>query len=549
MSADFIVQCRNKVQIPYPAIMKSKLILALAVLVPLADIPRTFAQTTAFNYQGRLKDANGPANGIYDLRFGIHDAEKAGVQQGITLTNNLTSVSNGLFSVTLDFGNQFTGANRWLEIGVRSNGSGVFVALEPRQPLTSVPYAIYSANSANANSASSIVAANITGSLAVTQLPGVVVTNGASSLTLSGRFIGNGIALTNVDLRNVYSSGAIQWGNSPLTFATASTIAAGNAPHGLAVNDLNGDGRPDLACANSGDNTVTVLTNNGSGQYAAATTNSVGNNPSGVTAVDINGDDKVDLISANADAGTLTVLTNDGQGHFNFATTLTVGLVPHAVLATDVNKDGAVDLISANAGENTLTVMTNNGWGGFAEAAKPGVGNQPYAIVAADVNEDGWMDLISANFADSTLTVLTNNTQCGFTFAASSSVGSHPYSIATADLNGDGRVDVVSADASANTLTVLTNHGHSGFTWAATVSTGITPIAVAATDVNRDGWIDLISANNHDNTLSVFTNDHGHSWGIASPMRLAPVRGPWLGQTSMETAEWIWQALMPAPIP
>lgn len=110
-----------------------------------------FAQGTAFTYQGRLNDGANSATGIYDLRFAIYDAAGAGAQQGNTLTNSAAAVSNGLFTVTLDFGaGVFTGLARWLEIGVRTNGSvSAYTTLGPRQPLTPTPYAIFSATSSN----------------------------------------------------------------------------------------------------------------------------------------------------------------------------------------------------------------------------------------------------------------------------------------------------------------------------------------------------------------------------------------------------------------
>jgi hypothetical protein len=75
---------------------------------------------------------------ICDLRFTIYDSSANGNQIGNLLTNTATAVSNGLFTVTLDFGNQFPGAGRWLEIGVRTNGSAsAYTTLSPRQPLTS----------------------------------------------------------------------------------------------------------------------------------------------------------------------------------------------------------------------------------------------------------------------------------------------------------------------------------------------------------------------------------------------------------------------------
>jgi hypothetical protein len=105
----------------------------------------TLAQGTAFSYQGRLNDGANNADGIYDVRFAIYDALTLGTQQGPILTNSATAVSNGLFTATLDFGNQFPGADRWLEIGVRTNGGGGFVTLSPRQQITATPYAMRAA--------------------------------------------------------------------------------------------------------------------------------------------------------------------------------------------------------------------------------------------------------------------------------------------------------------------------------------------------------------------------------------------------------------------
>jgi len=98
------------------------------------------------------------------------------------------------------------------------------------------------------------------------------------------------------------------------------------------------------------------------------------------------------LISANYNANTLTVLTNNGSGGFGLASSPGVGLNPISVTAADVNGDGKVDLISANANANSLTVLTNNGSGGFVLSSSPGVGNSPRSIAAADVNGTaGWI--------------------------------------------------------------------------------------------------------------------------------------------------------------
>lgn len=98
----------------------------------------------AFTYQGRLLMDGNPVNGNCDFQFSLWDAESGGTQIGSTQTKANVGVSNGLFSVALDFGGgRFTGDARWLAISVRyPAGSGSYQALTPRQPLTAVPYAL-----------------------------------------------------------------------------------------------------------------------------------------------------------------------------------------------------------------------------------------------------------------------------------------------------------------------------------------------------------------------------------------------------------------------
>lgn len=120
------------------------------VALVLAWVGGAFAQTTAFTYQGRLTDGATPANGTYDLQFKLFDTPtvETGTQQGLTITNPGVQVTAGIFTVTLDFSaNVFTGAARYLEIGVRPAGSSnSYTVLSPRQPITSTPYAIQTLN-------------------------------------------------------------------------------------------------------------------------------------------------------------------------------------------------------------------------------------------------------------------------------------------------------------------------------------------------------------------------------------------------------------------
>jgi hypothetical protein len=106
-----------------------------------------FAQTTKFTYQGSLKDGASPANGNYDFEFVLYDALTGGNQDGATLSRPGVTVTNGIFAVKLDFGNQFPGTARYLEIHVRLTGQPGFTPLTPRQSVSSAPYNVKSLNS------------------------------------------------------------------------------------------------------------------------------------------------------------------------------------------------------------------------------------------------------------------------------------------------------------------------------------------------------------------------------------------------------------------
>jgi YVTN family beta-propeller protein len=187
---------------------KGACLIALALLSTLDLQPSTFAQGTAFSYQGRLNDGGSPATGIYDLRFTVCDALTSGNVVAGPKTNSATGITNGLFAVILDFGSGvFTGSNRWVEIAARTNGAAAFTTLAPRQPIQPVPYAIM-ANSAS-NLLGNLPAGQLSGTIPLAQLPGAVVTNNnVTSVTLNGAFTGSGANLTSLNANNL-SSGTV----------------------------------------------------------------------------------------------------------------------------------------------------------------------------------------------------------------------------------------------------------------------------------------------------------------------------------------------------
>ncbi len=199
--------------------------LSLASLSVLAGALCSLASTasaqpvgTEFTYQGSLADAGLPAAGLHDLRFRLYGAAVGGSQVGATLCADDVLLAQGRFSVALDFGAQFAGQQRFLEIDVRADtGLGCgdptgFVILNPRQPLTAAPNSLFALNAATATSATSATqlngqtasfyqnAANLTGgTIPDARLSGVY--SGVLSLSnagnaFTGAFSGSGAGLT-----------------------------------------------------------------------------------------------------------------------------------------------------------------------------------------------------------------------------------------------------------------------------------------------------------------------------------------------------------------
>jgi len=158
------------------------------------------AQGTAFTYQGRLETNGMPVNGTVGLRPTLWDASTGGnLIAGNSPSDFLATVTNGLFTATLNFGGAaFNGQPRWLQWEVNP-GSGPFTTLSPRQPVTPTPYAM--------------IAGNVSGVIANSSLPASPTVAGTVS---AGSFVGSGAGLTDLNA-------------SQLTSGTVPAAALGNA--------------------------------------------------------------------------------------------------------------------------------------------------------------------------------------------------------------------------------------------------------------------------------------------------------------------------------
>ncbi|MEW6278092.1 MAG: FG-GAP-like repeat-containing protein, partial [Candidatus Eremiobacterota bacterium] len=299
----------------------------------------------------------------------------------------------------------------------------------------------------------------------------------------------------------------------------------------IAVGDLNGDSRPDVATSNvNGSNTVnsvSVLLGDGTGALAPAAGSPIavgGIRPVAVATADFNGDGRTDLVTANQNSRDASVLLGDGMGGFTVNRT-PAGDSPRAVAAGDFDGDGRTDLATANFNSNNVSVLPGDGAGGFGAVT---LGARPLSVALADLNGDGRTDAAIANFNDSTVSVLLSDGAGGFNAAAGSPLGlgagAGPAAVASGDFNGDGRADLATANFSANTVSVLLGAGTGAFAPAtgSPVPVGAGPQSLATGDLDGDGRLDLVTANSFSANVTVLLGDGagGFAPGPGSPLGL-----------------------------
>jgi hypothetical protein len=302
----------------------------------------------------------------------------------------------------------------------------------------------------------------------------------------------------------------------------------GSGPFFLAIGDLDGDGKPDIAVANFNDNSLSVLRNTstigaiGASSFAAKIDFATGNSPTKVAIGDIDADGKADLVVANYLSNTISVLRNTSTaGNISFAAKVdfATGANPEFPAIGDIDGDGKPDVVVDNVGSNTISVLRNTSTSGsisFATKADFTTGSNPRELAVIDVDGDGKLDVAVANVSSNNISVLRNTSTSGTTtFAAKLdfATGDGPFALVATDADGDGKPDLAVTNAFSSTVSVLRNISTAGsisFAAKTDFATGTggrgTPQGIAAGDADADGKPDLIVSNASANTISVLRN-------------------------------------------
>ena len=309
---------------------------------------------------------------------------------------------------------------------------------------------------------------------------------------------------------------AILLGNGDGTFQAATLVNANGFPRLAIVNDFNGDGKPDLAVANSNCSFVTcppgsvsILLGDGHGGFGAARTDlATDTDPTYLALADFNGDGKLDMVVSTQVNNDVNVFLGNGNGTFQNFTTYPVGMGPGFILATDLNGDGSSDLAVVAVCDNdptcqhsAVSILLGKGDGTFSPSVQYRTGKFSDAIVSGDFNGDGKVDIATSN--SGTVSVLLGNGDGTFRAQKVIAIPNGLGSLVAGDFNRDGKLDLAGTENTPGLVAILLGNGDGTFQSPMTFQTGQTPYGLVTVDFNDDGILDLATANGNPFNISV----------------------------------------------
>jgi uncharacterized repeat protein (TIGR01451 family) len=196
--------------------------------------------------------------------------------------------------------------------------------------------------------------------------------------------------------------------------ALTDSLVLGN----LASGDFNGDGKSDVVAKVSGsggcgDAKLYVFQGDGAGHFAAPVVSAFAGSAFEMLPFDFNGDGRDDLAVADTCNKKVDVLLSDGAGGFTPAGEFSAGPLPRGLALGDFNGDGRADLAvssgDTSAADNQLAVLTGDGVGGFSAPFTLFSGRFPSELATGDFDGDGRDDIAATGITLSNVAVFLNS--------------------------------------------------------------------------------------------------------------------------------------------
>ncbi|MEP6955797.1 MAG: VCBS repeat-containing protein [Chthoniobacterales bacterium] len=303
------------------------------------------------------------------------------------------------------------------------------------------------------------------------------------------------------------------------------TLPAVSEATGLNVADLNGDGSPDIVLLSGETASVSILLAQAGSEFTVSKPIEVpaGASASGLALGDLNEDGKIDIAVSHHDTDEIWIFFGQGDGTFAAPDKVRVPVTKahcHAIVAADFNRDRHLDLVLAESSDNCVWVLLGDGKGKFVRAPDSPISTDrhPYVVAVADLDGDQNPDIVTPNWFGKSVGVLLGDGKGRFHAAPASPFHGpkDPTALAAGDLTGDGNPDLVVGNNGSRGLQLFIGDGKGSFRAGAELKPAEACYGPTIADLNGDGKLDVISTSTGDaRTLSYWINRGGGEFSPA----------------------------------
>lgn len=287
------------------------------------------------------------------------------------------------------------------------------------------------------------------------------------------------------------------------------------SPNRIASGDLDQDGAVDLLLSNSTTPEIWVLYGVGNGDFVAPQLLlTAGASVQDLAVDDLTGDGWPDLVITDGPGQRVVSYANDGAGSLFFAGLYPTSVSPQRLVVGDVNGDGTPDLVAAGSGNAAL--LLGNGLGGFLPLQDLGMPSGPHRLGLVDLDADGMLDLVTVNFGGGNTTAFLGD-GVGLGEGTNHDTAASPESLALGDIDETGPPDMLVVHASGDDVGVLLGDGAGGFGSEDVRMVDDDPRSVALADLDSDGHLDLLVAHTTPGWLALHQGV-GDGTFVAGPM-------------------------------
>lgn len=339
---------------------------------------------------------------------------------------------------------------------------------------------------------------------------------------------------------------SVTWGqnSSELSFGNVTTLALGAKPYTITKTDIDQDGDLDLLIPNYQGHSISILNNDGDGNFTENQRLFAGYHPTKIIAENFDNEWALELAVSNYDLNyegiTLLSLTPN-TNEYEVTDSLETTAEPHSMCARDFDEDGDIDLAVSYLNIGKISIFKNNGIGDFSHYSTLTFGDMPCWIESGDFDSDGDNDLVIAEVTSGTLRILSNDGDGNFLTNETHSLGSEPWQGAVSDIDGDQDLDIVIPLRLANQIKIYRNNGDATFDHNGTYSTGNRPIMLDLGDLDNDDDNDIVITSVNSGDLYCYLNYGNGEFALdlvysIGPELMGVAVGDWDGNSTADIA-------------